>query len=161
MKKALTILVGLWVGALCVHASEAFLSEQVKLTKVSDYAATATTAVTSTAVDMQGYDSVLFITSIGTAATTNTMHVEGGQDNTNFTDMASTDLSVGSSDEDLWIDVKGTTNRYMRVVVDRDKTTTCESIWAIQYDARSVPVDNTTAGTIYGEKHVRPIAGTK
>jgi hypothetical protein len=142
-----------------------FLSENVKITKVNDVAASANTDLNSGIVDMAGFDGVLFLTSLGTAAANNTLHVETGDlaNMDDAADIAGSELGVGSSDEDLWVDVMRPRERYVRVVVTRGTATTVENIWAIQYRAKDgMPIDNETAGTIHGEK-VGPFAaeGTK
>ncbi len=138
-----------------------FISENVKITKVADAAEAATTDVTCAEVDMAGFDGVLFLTSLGTAAANNTMKAQ--QDTA--TGMASAadiegsavDLG-GASDEDLWLDVYRPRERFVRAVVVRGTSSTCENVWAIQYNAKDgLPISNLTAGTIYG-KRVGPFA---
>lgn len=138
----------------------AFLSEQVKLTKVADHATAATSAINSDGVDMAGFDNVLFITSFGTAAANNTVNAAQSSDNSTFADLEGTSVASGTSDEDVYVDVKCPSDRYVRLEVARGTSSTCESIWAIQYGARSMAVDNTTSGTITGEAHVSPAEGT-
>jgi hypothetical protein len=138
------------------------LSTNVKFTKVKDHTAAATTDQISAIVDMSGYDGVVFLTSLGTAAAANVIKVM--QDDANATtgmaDLAGTSVSSGSSDEDLWVDVFRPTKRYLQLKVVRDGSTTIESIWAIQYAPRNKAVDNTTTGTITGELHQSPAEGT-
>jgi hypothetical protein len=110
---------------------------------------------------MAGYEGVLFLTSFGTAAANNTLLASqdvasGGS----FTDLAGTSVASGTSDEDVWIDVFRPSKRYVRVEAARGTSSTLESIWAIQYGARKLPVDNTTTGTIAGEAHVSPAEGS-
>ena len=111
-----------------------FLSRNV-LKKVKDHSATTTDAVNSDIVDTAGYQGVCFFTSLGTANATNTMKVQ--QSATNATDdmldLTGTSVTSGTTDEDLIIEVRRPTDRYVRVVVSRGATTTCESIWCILY----------------------------
>ncbi len=137
------------------------LSEYTKLTKVKDYSSADTTDVTSASVDMTGYRGVMFLTSYGTAAADNLMHVEQSADDSSFADLTGTELGVSTSDEDQWVDVHTPGDRYVRVVAERGTSSTLESIWALQYNPVNIPVDNTTAGTVHGEAHVAPIEGTK
>lgn len=137
------------------------LSSEVKITKVADHSVAAQTAVESTAVDMAGFEGVLFLTSFGTAAADNT--VKASQDtasNGSFTDLLGTSVASGTSDEDVWLDVYRPLKRYVRLEAARGTSSTLESIWAIQYGVRKLPVDNTTSGTIIGEAHVSPAEGT-
>jgi len=138
------------------------LSSNVKITKVKDHSTAATSAVTSTEVDMLGYEGVLFVTSFGTAAVNNTIKAQ--QDTAtgmgSAADLTGTSVVPGASDEDVWIDVYKPLERFVRVVIARGTSSTLESIWAIQYGARKSPIDNTTTGTIAGELHVTPAEGT-
>lgn len=138
------------------------LSNAVKFIKVKDHSAAATTDVTSDVVDTAGYEGVVFVTSFGTAAANNTLKVQ--QDTTSAmsgaADLASTSVASGTSDEDVWIDVYRPRERYLQVVASRGTSSTLESVWAILYGPRVLPVDNTTSGTIIGEQHVSPAEGT-
>jgi hypothetical protein len=142
-----------------------YLTDNVKITKVQDHTAAGTSAVNSDGVDMTGYDGVLFVTSFGTAAAGNTVNLavsatSGGS----YDDLTGTSVSSGTSDEDVWIDSTGgvadTTKSFCRLEVVRGTSSTLESIWAIQYKARSLPVSNVVSGTIVGEQHNREVAGT-
>lgn len=139
-----------------------FLS-RVKILKVADYAASATTPVTSAIVDTAGYEGVVFRTSLSTANATNTIKVQ--QSATNATDdmedVAGTSVSSGTTNEDLVVEVYRPTKRYLQVVVSRGAATTCESIWADLYGGGQGQIsNNTVAGTQIAELHVSPAAGT-
>lgn len=138
------------------------LSSLVKLTKVADHTTAGTTDVESAILDMSGYEGVLFITSYGTAATNNILKAQ--QDDVNsaggMADLTGTGVASGSSDEDVWLDVYRPQKRYVRCIAVVDTSSTVESIWALQYGAREMVVDNTTSGTIIGEIHASPAEGT-
>jgi hypothetical protein len=140
-----------------------YLSDCVKITKIKDHSSANTTAITSDAVDMAGYDGALFLTSYGTAASDNIAKLQqssddGGSDD--YSDLEGTGTTSGSSDEDIFIDINRPTKRYLKLVAARGTSSTLESIWVIQYKARSLPIDNTTTGTIAGEQHNSPAEGT-
>lgn len=142
-----------------------YLSDCVKITKVADHSSAATSAVNSTGVDMTGYDGVLFITSFGTAAADNTVNLAQSETiSGSYDDLLGTSVTSGTSDEDVFIDMTGgladTTHPFVRLEAARGTSSTLESIWAIQYKARALPIDNTTSGTIAGEQHNRPAQGT-
>lgn len=144
--------------------NQGLFSEECKITKVKDAAGAATTDVTSDIIDMAGFDGVIFLTSLGTAAADNTIHAEQGAAAAmgDAADLEGSEVDVGSSDEDLFIDILRPRERYLRVVVTRATSSTVGDIWAIQYRAHdSVSVDNTTAGTINGKQLVYPAEGTK
>jgi len=136
------------------------LSKSCKFTKVADHSSAATSAINSASVDMLGYDGVIFITSFGTAASNNTINAAQCDDDSTFLDLEGSSVTSGSSDEDVFVEVYRPKDRYVRCEVARGTSSTCESIWAIQYGARKQPVDNTTTGTIAGELHVTPDEGT-
>lgn len=142
------------------------LFENCKITKVADHSTANTTDVNSTGVDMKGFQWVVFLTSFGTAAADNLVNVQGSDDDGSvdtYADLASTAVALGgASDEDQIAEVyqPGGTQRYLRLHVERGTSTTLESIWAIQGGARDLPVDNTTTGTIAGERNVNPAEGT-
>src|SRR5262245_56782709 len=140
------------------------LSNGVKITKVQDHTTAGTTAVNSDGVDMAGFEGVLFVTSFGTAAANNTVNAAQSDANgpaDHFTALAGARAARGgASDEDAWLDIYRPRKRYVRLEAARGTSSTLESIWAIQYGPRKLPVDNTTTGTIAGEAHVSPAEGT-
>ena len=136
------------------------LSSQVKITKVQDHTAAGTSAVNSDSVNMAGFEGVVFITSFGTAASGNTIEVSQSADDSSFSDLLGTSVTSGTTDEDVWVDVYRPSEQYVRCEIARGTSSTLESIWAIQYGARKLPVDNSTSGTIIGEAHVSPAEGT-
>jgi len=139
-----------------------FLSENCKITKVADPTAASTDDVESASVDMDGWDGVLFLTSLGTPAADNTAHAEQSADDSTFNDLEDSEITLGgASDEDLFIDIQRPSDRYVRMVVTPTTESTVGDIWAIQYRGSQVPVDNTTAGTIAGVALVSPAEGTK
>lgn len=140
-----------------------YLSEKVKIVKIKDHSTADTTAVTSDAVDTQGYDGVLFVTSFGTAASGNTVKVQQSSDDAaadSYADLTGTSVTSGTSDEDVFVDVQRPKERYLKLVAARGTSSTLESMYAILYNPRSLPVDNTTTGTITGETHLSPAEGT-
>lgn len=140
------------------------ISEETKLVKVKDASSANTGDVTSDSVNMAGYSGVEFFSSYGTAAADNLPNLETSSDDgvaDAFTDLAGTEVGVGSSDEDVWVDVANPREQYIRAIFARGTSTTLGDIWAILYGAKSKPVDNTTAGTIHGETHIGPAEGTK
>jgi hypothetical protein len=137
------------------------LSSKIKITKVKDHTADGTSAVNSDGVDMAGFEGVIFITSFGTAASGNTVNAAQGADNaSDWVDLTGSSVTSGTSDEDVWIDINKPSDRYVRAEVARGTSSTLESIYAIQYGPKKLPVDNTTSGTIAGEAHVSVAEGT-
>ena len=142
-----------------------FLADEIKLTKLADHTAAGTTDVDSIGVDMTGYDGVLFLSSFGTAASGNSIEAQvSATVSGTYASLTGTLVASGTSDEDVWLDIGGgvadATKPFIRVKAKRGTSSTCESIWAIQYRARSVAISNVVSGTIIGEKHTQPAEGT-
>lgn len=139
------------------------LSECSKLIKIKDHSTAATSAVTSDAVDTQGYRAALFFTSFGTAAADNTVKLQQSDDDAvadAYSDLEGTSVASGTSDEDVWIDIIKPRKRYLKFVAARGTSSTLESMWVLLYNPLALPVDNTTSGTIIGETTVSPAEGT-
>jgi len=126
-----------------------YLSDNVKITKIADHSAAGTGTVTSDELDMAGFDSVIFLTSVGTAAADNVLTLHESLASAGEAASAALLASDAASTEDLVLDVFwNPAYRYAKAVVTRGTSSTCESIWAIQYNARTKSQDNSTVGTI-------------
>jgi hypothetical protein len=123
-----------------------YLSSDCKLTKLTDHSAANTTTITSAEVDMAGFSGVVFFSSYGTAAANNVATVTASDTSAAEADTTTTCTS-GTSDEDVIIDVFEPTYRYLKVAFARGTSSTLESIWALQYGARSKAQSSDLAGT--------------
>lgn len=122
-----------------------FISEQVKITRVKAAVATGTTTQTGTGVDMNGWDGVLFVAGIGSAAANNLMKAQQSDDDGStdtYDDLASSGNVVAGTETTLCVDVQLPRKRYVRPAVVRGTTTTLDGIWAIQYKGKSLPLSN-------------------
>lgn len=140
-----------------------YISDNIKILKIQDHTTAGTSTVTSDAIDMNGYDSVMVLSSFGTAASNNTVKLQASSDDggsDDYSDLEGTSVASGSSDEDVFVDLRQAPKRYIKAVYARGTSSTLESVWAFLYNARSLPVDNTTSGTITGEQHTAPAEGT-
>lgn len=145
-----------------------YLTDNVKITKLADHTPAGTTDVESASVDMAedgGYDGVVFVTSFGTAAANNSLKAQQSSDDgsaDDFGDLEGTGVVTGTSPsyEDTVLDIFRPTKRYVRAVAVVDTSSTVESIWAIRYRSRDLPVTNTVSGTLLAEKHSSPAEGT-
>ena len=123
-----------------------YLTDNVKITKLADHSTAATSDVTSSELDMAGFEGVVFVTSFGTANTGNLVTVHGA-DTSGAEAATTTTCSSGSSDEDVIVDVINPTFRYLKLVATRGASSTLESIWAIQYGARTKNQTSDASGT--------------
>lgn len=139
-----------------------YLTEQCKFTYISDYATASTTDVTATAVDMAGYEGVVFVVKIGVAAANNILKAQQSADNSTFADLEGTGVTSGTSPsyEQLVLDILHPTDRYVRPYMTLDTSSAIDSILAIQYRHRDLPVENTVSGTMLCEQHHAPAEGT-
>lgn len=137
------------------------LSKNVKITKVKATQAANTTTINSDAVDMQGWDGVTFLASIGTAAVDN--GVKAQQDTASgmgsAADLANTKILSDGVQTDFVLDIYKPQERYVRCAVLRATSTTIEAVWAIQYRGIKKPVSNATAAQAT-ELHASPAEGT-
>lgn len=138
--------------------------ERLELRYVTDYESATTGDVTTTVIDMEGWDSVLFIGLYGTAASNNICHLEqdtalGFGDDSQ--DLEGTLVGAGSSDEAIWVEVVNPTDRYVRAIFQRGTSSDLGPVLAILKGGKTFPADNTISGTIYGEIFSSPAEGTK
>lgn len=138
-----------------------------KITVVSNAVAAGTTDIDPTAIDMDGYDSVCFIVQFGaiTAGAVTSVKAQQSSDNgvgDAFADLAGTAQAVADDDDNkaFIIDINRPSERYVKPYVDRaTQNAVVESIIAIQYCARNVPVAQPASiGGI--ETHNSPAEGT-
>lgn len=122
-----------------------------------------TSTVTSSAIDMAGYENVICIAKFGTAAADNLLKAQQSSDDGStdaYSDLEGTSVGVGSSDEIVWLDIKRPAKRYIKFLALRGTSTTLDAGIVLRYGSRLLPVDNTTAGTIHGDQFVSPAEGT-
>ena len=138
------------------------LSRQVAIESGAATTGAGTTEVDGATIDTSGFEGVLFIAKFGTAASNNTLQAQQGAASnlSDAADLEGTSVTVGSSDELVYLDLYRPRERYVRIQAERGTSTTLDWCVAIKYGARKQPVDNDTAGTIAGEVHVSPAEGT-
>jgi len=136
------------------------ISTRIKLRRTDAATVTGTSAVNSTGVDTAGFDGVLLFTTIGTAASNNTVHAAQGDDNSSFADLEGTSVVATGNGEVVWLDIYKPTDRYVRLEITRGTSTTVGEIYAILYEGSKLPIDNLVDDTIIGELHISPDEGT-
>lgn len=144
------------------------LLEDVKIVRVSNAQAAGVGAVNGTAVDMQGYDGVLFLVAFGAivaGAVTSVKAQQGAvSDGSDAADLAGTGITVADDQDNkiAALDVYRPTGRYVRPVVSRaTQNATIDSITAILYNGRSKPTALDAATMIATSKSVgSPELGT-
>lgn len=144
------------------------LSAAIKITRVSNAAAAATTDVESSAVDMQGFEGVMFLAMLGTITSGAVTSIKAQQSSDNgvadaWSDLEGTAVTVADDDDNqvFGLDIFKPLKRYVRCVVDRGtQNAVVDGVVAMQYGARVAPTtqDATTVGAV--ELHVSPDEGT-
>ena len=144
------------------------LSKATKLIRVSNAVSAGTSDVETTAVDMQGWGGVRWITAFGaitSSAVTSVKAQQGAASNlSDAADLAGTAISIADTDDNkiVSLEVVRPQERYVRLVVDRGTANAViDSVVAELFDPVSLPSsgdDSTTCVT--GESSVEPAEGT-
>lgn len=138
------------------------LSNQVKISEAAATTAAGTTEVDGAAINMAGFDGVLFVAKFGTAAAGNQIQAQQATDSgfSDAADLLGTLTTTGASDEIVWLELFQPQEQFVRIQAQRGTSTTLDWAVAIQYGPRKLSIDNTVAGTIAGEIHASPAEGT-
>lgn len=151
-----------------------YLSEHVKIIKLGNQAAAGTTAVVSDIVDMQaqGFKNVLFFSDIPTDAANNWMTIQGANSVTGGTasngiisgatalsgDIAGSKNEAAANQDVVVTDIQEPEQRYLQATITRGTSTASGSIYALLYNAMSIPVTQPAKTLV--EKFIRPALGT-
>ncbi len=126
------------------------LNEEIKLTNVLGYQADGQADPDSARVDMQGFDGVMFICSLGTITATGTVTMVAKQAATDIVGDALSGASVAAAADDddklLVIDIFRPTDRYLGVSLTLAVANSIiGGVMAIQYSARTKPTTHDSA----------------
>ena len=141
------------------------LSKAGKVTRVMDSVTAGTSDQNSTNIDMQGFNSVLFITSFGviTSSAVTSVKLQTSTDNSSFSDLLGSDITVADSDDTSMTvhDLAAPQERYIRLVVLRGtQNAIIDGSIALQYNAKAEPTTHDATTVIASELHVSPARGT-
>ena len=133
------------------------LLSRTKLTLVKAATGAGTTPLNSTAVDMAGYDGVVFITCIQTTNANNYVNAAQGAhaNGDDAADLAGTGILSTANSGIIALDIYKPADRYVRLEIALGTSSAVGEIWALQYEGRVMPPTNTGA-----EVHVTPAEGT-
>ena len=143
-----------------------FLTEKCKISIASTTTAGAagTSAITSSAVDMAGFDGCTFVIPLGTIVAGAATSVKIQQCDTSggsYADLTGTNITIADDDDDglRYVDVLRPREQFLKCVVSRaTQNATIGGIVAIQYRARLAPV--THGSGVEGEQHRWAAEGT-
>ena len=142
------------------------LGPSVKITRLMNAVAAGTSDQLSSALDMQGFDGVMFLTSFGTITAGAVTSVEVHQCDTSggsYAALAGSSIAVADDDDNQVVvhDIYRPRERYLKVNIDRGtQYAVIDGVVAIQYGARLQPATNDSATVVSREVHASPAEGT-
>lgn len=146
------------------------LSEEIKITQLinATTGAAGATDIDPSAVDMNGFEGVMFVVVMGAVVANAVTTVKAQQSSDNgvadgFSDLEDTQQTVADDDDNqvFIIDVWKPQKQYVKPYVDRaTQNATVQTCLAIQYGARERPTALAVADAINLEQHISPDEGT-
>lgn len=135
--------------------------KDAKVTEAIGATVAGTTTITAT-VDMQNFDKVAFLISIGTAGTGNVAKAGGGavSDGSDASDYKGSNVPINGANKDIYLEIINPPHRYVTISVLRGTSTTINSVQCIRHNARTINIDNSLSGTAAVKVVVDPILGT-
>ena len=143
------------------------LSKAVKITQAITVTngAAGTTDIAGATLDMQGFEGVLMVVTMGaitTNAVTSIKAQQGAASNlSDAADLEGTSQTIADDDDEqtFYIDLYQPQERYVRLYVDRatQNAVVADALY-IQYGARELPTSHASA--VSGETHISPSEGT-
>ena len=133
------------------------LLKDASWTVVENAAVAGTTDLTTDTVDMQGFDSIMYIVKLGDVTSGSVITLTAYSNPTDSasagtTEKAASSITAGASDYDnklILLDVHRPSQRYMYAVLVIDtQNAVVDSIFAVRYNAKSVPI---TQGSTVGQ----------
>lgn len=148
-----------------------YLTDRCKISIASTTTAGAagTSAITSSAVNMAGYDGALFIVPLGTivSGAVTSIKLQQSSDDAaadDYTDIVGSGQTIADTDDDklVYLDIQRPQKQYLKLVVSRaTQNATIGGIQVIQYQKRMMPQAGITQGTnVSGEQWNFPAEGT-
>lgn len=138
------------------------LLKEAKVTEVVSATAAGTSTINGTALDMSGFENVVFIVSFGTAAADNGVKVQ--QDTVvgmgGAADLLGSSRLCNGTGKVVCSEIVKPRERFVRPAVLRGTSTTINSVIAIQLGARKVPIDNNVTNAQAAEVLISPAEGT-
>jgi 3-oxoacyl-(acyl-carrier-protein) synthase len=145
------------------------LSKVTKVTRVMNGVVAGTTDQNGDSVDMQNFEGVMFVASIGalTASQVTNLTAQGSSDDgsaDSFADLLGTGTAAmadSDGDQVIVLDIYKPVERYIRPVLLRHTANAViDGIVAIQYGPRVKPTTHCTTTVQAAETHVSPAEGT-
>ena len=145
------------------------LASEIKITRVQNGAAAATSDLNGSSVNMVGFEGVMFVALLGTLSATQVTSLkaqmssdDGGSDA--FADILGTDSGNMADDDDdqvIVLDIYRPVEQYVRPVLLRGTgNAVVDGIVATQYGPGKKPTINDASSVFGTEIHASPAAGT-
>jgi hypothetical protein len=115
------------------------LIDLIKITQESDDTSAGTSEINTTGLDLQGYDGVVFFTTIATANAGNYLALDQGATSTPTDSVEGSSCVAGSDGDVVAVDLHKPLYRYVRASVIRGASTAVGEIYAIRYKGRKAP----------------------
>ena len=143
------------------------LSKCCQIRKVLDYVS-GTADRNGTTIDMQGYEGCFFVLTTAAVAASSVNAIKVAQSSDDgvadaYSDLEGTSITVAADDDNqlFGIDVYKPAKRYLRCIVDKDASNAmAESVLALLYGPRELPVAGSITDEVTVESHVSPAEGT-
>lgn len=139
-----------------------------KVIRVMNGVAAGTSAQTSSAIDMQGFDGVKIYSAFGaiTSGAATSVKVQQSSDNASadaYADLLGTSVTVADDDDNQVVvhDIYRPKERYLKVVISRaTQNAVIDGIIAVLYGASKMPTTDDSSTVVGRETHVSPAEGT-
>lgn len=139
-----------------------------KVIRVMNGVAAGTSAQTSSAIDMAGFDAVKIYSLFGaiTTGALTSVKVQQSSDDASadaYADLEGTSVTVADDDDNQVVvhDIVAPRERYLKVVISRGtQNAVIDGIIAVLYKARSAPATNDASTVVSREVHASPAEGT-
>jgi len=126
--------------------------------------ATSTDDVESDGIDMQGWDGVLFFTTLALFHADNFIKAQQSSDDgvaDAYADLEGSKVAATADGQVVGVDVYRPRERYVRAFIEcGGKATDVGAVYAVRYSGRKGPADNVTAGVRVLASLVSPAEGT-
>jgi hypothetical protein len=144
------------------------LSKETKLQRVSNAVAAGTSTVTSSSVDMKGYENCLFVVAFGAIVSGGVQSVKVQQSSDDgstdaYSDLEGTSVSVADNNDNqlVYVEIARPTKRYLKCIVSRaTQNSTVDAIIAVLSGNKDMPTTHDATTVLGGETHVSPEEGT-
>lgn len=149
--------------------AKGYLTDRSKISIASTTTAGAagTTAITSGAIDMAGFEGCVFIVPVGAVVSGAVTTIKVQQCDTSggsYADLTGTSVTIADTDDDFlkYVDVFRPQKQFLKMVVSRaTQNATIGGIVAIQYQKRFMAQTGMSQGTnVAGEQWTSPAEGT-